>query len=67
MNRFNGGKTFYGEPQEIRQARRYGKNYGLQLEMYFLKNFQICLFLNSQKESGLALEFSKLKKTPEKS
>ena len=31
--RFNGGKLYNGSEQYVRPARRYGKNYGLQLEL----------------------------------
>jgi len=32
--KFNSGKTFTGKSQNIRKARRYGKTYGLQLEIF---------------------------------
>jgi hypothetical protein len=32
--RFNAGKYYNGSSADIKQARRYGKNYGLQLELY---------------------------------
>ncbi len=32
--RFNGGKNMVGNITEIKNARRYGKSYGLQMELY---------------------------------